>query len=273
MSQVDPTGFELRDLAVRLARQAGQLVVDGRRSGITGADTKSTITDVVTEWDRASERLLVDEILRARPDDGLIGEEGASRDGTSGIRWLIDPIDGTTNFLYDLPTYAVSIGVCDDEGALAGAVYIPGLDWMFAAVRGNGATLNGSAIHCSDAAALQTALVATGFAYYPAQRAVQAQRISKLLPMIRDIRRFGAASVDLCLVACGRVDAYFEEGLGPWDVAAGALIATESGCRVTTLEGAELISPTTGKTSVLATNPSLYPLIAAAIAEANESTI
>jgi len=265
--------LDLAALAVDLAGEAGRMVAAGRRQGITDAGTKSTATDVVTEWDRASERFLVQEIKRARPNDGLIGEEGTDHPGTSGIRWLIDPIDGTTNFLYDLPTYAVSIGVCDAEGALVAAVYIPGLDWMFAAVRDQGATLNNAPIRCSTTTALDTALVATGFAYSPARRAAQASRLGRLLPVIRDIRRFGAASVDLCLVACGRVDAYFEEGLGPWDVAAGALIATESGCRVTTVGGDELVSPTAGPTSVLAANHHVYPLIAAAIADTEEATI
>lgn len=260
------TADEVLTLARRLAEQAGALVRDGRREGVHEASTKSTATDMVTEWDQASERFIVDQLALHRPDDGLIGEEGTTRAGTSGIDWLIDPIDGTTNFLYDLPTYAISIAAADEAGALVGAVYVPALGWMFSAARGRGAWLDGEPIRCTDTADVSTALVATGFAYSPDRRRVQGRRVARMLPLIRDIRRFGAASVDLCLVACGRVDAYFEEGLGPWDVAAGGLIAAEAGAVVTTIDGAALHSPACGPVSVLAAGPRLHDPMLALIA-------
>jgi myo-inositol-1(or 4)-monophosphatase len=223
-------GQTLAELAARLAREAGALVVAGRRDGVRSLTTKSSATDMVTEFDRASERLIVDRLTSARPDDGIIGEEGTATAGTSGVRWLIDPIDGTTNFLYGLPGYGVSIAAVDEEGALAGVVYVPALDELFAASRGNGATLDGVRIRCSERRDLSSALVGTGFSYSADRRAAQAARVTRMMPHIRDIRRLGAASVDLCFVAMGRLDAYFEEFLGPWDLAAGELIARESGC-------------------------------------------
>lgn len=246
----------LRTLAQRVAREAGELVREGRHRGIEHAETKSSATDLVTEWDRAAERLLVQRLVDARPDDGIVGEEGTGRDGSSGITWLIDPIDGTTNFYYALPTYAVSVAACDAHGPLAGAVYVPGLDWMFSAARGGGAWLGTARLACGNLDRLDTALVATGFSYDADRRARQAQRLAGLLPRIRDIRRFGAASVDLCLVAAGNVDAYYEVGLGPWDIAAGALIAREAGCRVSAIDGSEL--RTEAPIEILAANPLLH---------------
>jgi myo-inositol-1(or 4)-monophosphatase len=159
-----------------------------------------------------------------------VGEEGTSTTGTSGIRWLVDPIDGTTNFLYGLPGYGVSIAAADEQGTLAGVVYVPALDELFAAHRGGGATLDGVPIRCGDRDDLSSALVGTGFSYLAERRSMQAARVTRMMPHIRDIRRLGAASVDLCFVAMGRLDAYFEEFLGPWDLAAGELIAREAGC-------------------------------------------
>jgi myo-inositol-1(or 4)-monophosphatase len=221
---------ELRALAEAVAREAGEMVRAGRRGGLSAITTKSTTTDMVTEFDRASERLIVQRILTARPDDGIVGEEGADREGTSGVRWLVDPIDGTTNFMYGLPGYAVSVAAADGEGAAAGAVYVPAVDELFSAGRGEGATLDGVPLRCSATTELAHALVATGFSYLPERRARQATRVARMIPSIRDVRRFGAASVDLCHAAAGRVDAYFEEFLGPWDLAAGELIAREAGC-------------------------------------------
>ncbi|MFM2181795.1 MAG: hypothetical protein RJB61_89 [Actinomycetota bacterium] len=207
------------------------------------SDSKSSATDMVTEFDRASERLIVDGILAVRPDDGIVGEEGTGVDGTSGVDWVIDPIDGTTNFVYGLPGYAVSVAATVDGAARVGAVYLPATDELFTAVAGAGARRNGLPIRCSTSADLATALVATGFAYDAARRAVQAARVALLLPTVRDIRRLGAAAADLCHLAAGRLDAYFEQGLGAWDYAAGALIASESGCRTA---GAGLRNVSTG---------------------------
>lgn len=233
-------GRELLDVASGLARQAGTMALVGRRGGLTEVQTKTTATDMVTEFDRASELLVFDGILRNRPNDTIVGEEGASHSGTSGITWYIDPIDGTTNYLYSLPNWAVSIGATDDHGAIAGAVYVPAMDEMFTAVRGGGAQLNGSPIRCSKATVLSQALVCTGFSYSSTQRALQAQRVARMIHLIRDIRRFGAAAIDLCYVACGRLDAYFEENLASWDIVAGELIAREAGCRTGNFDGRDV---------------------------------
>lgn len=254
----------LLQLASDVAREAGALVKAGRRDGVHALTTKSSVTDMVTEFDRASEKLIVQRLTAARPDDGIIGEEGTSTPGTSGVDWLIDPIDGTTNFLYDLPGYAVSIAATDRHGTLVGVVYVPSLDELFTARRGNGAMLNGAPIRCGDLDQLGSALVGTGFSYLPDRRAAQAARIARLIPHVRDIRRFGAAAVDLCFVAMGRLDVYFEEHLGPWDLAAGELIAREAGCRTGDFHGAS-VRPQ----QVLATNPVLFEPMARLIADAS----
>ena len=254
---------ELLDLASQLASAAGHLAAEGRRRGTPTGDTKSTATDMVTEWDRASERVIVDGLRAERPDDGLIGEEGSTAQGTSGIGWLIDPIDGTTNFMHALPGWAVSIAAVDGDGALVGVVYVPSHDEMFTAARGRGAACNGRPIRCGTLADPATALVATGFSYDPARRAVHTARLVHVLPHVRDIRRLGAASVDLCHAAMGRVDAYVEEWLGPWDVAAGELIAREAGCRTGDLEG----GPARPQ-QVLVANPALFEPLAALLRDA-----
>jgi myo-inositol-1(or 4)-monophosphatase len=223
---------ELRALAERLARAAGTQALAGRRllgTGQPATDTKSTATDPVTEFDRAAETLIVGELRRTRPDDAIVGEEGADHQGTSGLEWHLDPIDGTVNFVYDLPTWCTSVGVVDDAGGVAGAVYAPVLDEMFSAARGEGATLNGAPIVVSGIASLDLALVGTGFSYLPERRRTQSMRVASMLPEIRDVRRFGSAAIDLCFVACGRLDAYFEQYLNSWDTAAGVLIAEEAG--------------------------------------------
>jgi myo-inositol-1(or 4)-monophosphatase len=222
----------LVELARSMAHEAGLLVKAGRSRGLNDVVTKSTPTDVVTEFDRAAEALIVNRLRSERPDDGLIGEEGTNDPGTSGIHWLIDPIDGTTNFLYDLPAYAVSVAAADNLGPVAGAVYLPVTDEMFWAGRGTGAWRNGTPIHCSAVDDLALALVGTGFAYRAERRVVQAATMARIIPEIRDFRRFGSAAVDLCYVACGRLDVYFEQWLNPWDRAAGELIATEAGALV-----------------------------------------
>jgi myo-inositol-1(or 4)-monophosphatase len=228
---------EFVELAGRLAREAGMLVLSGRSGGVRSLTTKSSATDMVTEFDRASERLIVERLAVARPDDAIVGEEGTATPGTSGVHWLIDPIDGTTNFLYDLPGYAVSIAAADAAGTVAGAVYVPALDELFTARRGGGATLDGVPIRCSERAELGSALVGTGFSYLAERRTAQAARVARLIGHVRDVRRLGAASVDLCFVAMGRLDVYFEEHLGPWDLAAGELIAREAGCRTGDFNG------------------------------------
>lgn len=244
---------ELLQIARALAVEAGDLVAAGRAEGAVASESKSTITDMVTEFDRAAESLIVGRLRTLRPHDGIIGEEGTDTEGSSGIRWLIDPIDGTTNYLYDLPGYAVSIAAADEQGAAVGAVYIPALRELFSAQRGGGAMLNDMPISCSGASDPATALVATGFSYHPERRAAQARRVARMIHAVRDIRRLGAASVDLCFVAAGRLDAYFEEGLGPWDLAAGELIAREAGCRTGDFAGGPARPG-----EVLAASPALF---------------
>ena len=232
----EPDVDELARLAGGLAQEAGVLVRDGRRGGIHDARSKSSPTDVATEWDRASEELLVTHIRASRPHDAIVAEEGSSTTGDSGISWLIDPIDGTTNYVYDLPLYGISVAACDALGPLVGAVYVPVTHELFTAIRGRGAERNGRPIRCSSQSDVSQALVGTGFSYLAARRAEQLVRLQRVLPAVRDIRRLGAASVDLCYVAMGRLDAYYEEGLSPWDLAAGQLVATEAGATLRAID-------------------------------------
>ena len=243
---------DLLALAVDLARQAGTLAL-GMHAGLGESDTKSSPTDVVTAADRASEELLVSGIRAARPDDGVLGEEGAARTGTSGVRWVVDPIDGTVNYLYGLPQWAVSIGIEVDGTTEVGVVFDPAKDELYTAVRGGGAQLDGRPLRCNDVQELSKALVATGFSYEVARRSRQAQLLSMLLPRVRDVRRLGAGAIDLCAVAAGRVDAYYEQALQPWDMCAGLLIAAEAGARVGGLRG----SPP-GARLVLASSPGVH---------------
>lgn len=231
---------QLLTLAQDLARRAGTHARAGRASGMQVVGTKLTDTDMVTRFDRESEAMIIDGLRTARPDDSIVGEEGGGHSGTSGLEWHVDPIDGTTSFMYGLPTWCVSIGVRDAEGAVVGAVYLPDLDEMFAAERGKGATLNGATITCSPLTDVSKALVATGFSYTPAHRTVQSRRVTEFIHRIRDVRRMGAAAVDMCFVACGRLDAYFEENLHTWDVLAAELIASEAGARSGDFSGGPL---------------------------------
>ena len=247
----EPTA--LAELATDLALRAGQVVLDLATTARTDPATKSSATDLVTTADKAAERLIVDGLLNARADDGIQGEEGTSRSGTSGVTWHIDPIDGTTNYVYDLPAYSVSIAAERAGSVVAGVVYDPVHGLLYAAVQGKGATRNGSPIHCSDKDDQATALVATGFSYLPECRRHQAQVLVEVLPLVRDIRRFGSAALDLCAVATGQVDAYYELGLNQWDLAAGVLVAREAGAVVGNLRGGEPDS-----SFVLAATPALF---------------
>lgn len=230
---------ELRSLCERLATEAGTIARDGRRSSGRSLDrtTKSSSTDLVTEFDRAAEAHIVGELRRLRPDDAIVGEEGTSDDGTSGYSWFVDPIDGTTNFVYDQPSWSCSVAVAHDGRMLAGAVYVPPLDELFSAGAGAGATLNGSTIRVGATTDLALALVGTGFSYDPDTRRRQAAVVATVIDRVRDIRRLGSAAVDLCMVACGRLDVYFERGLNSWDAAAGELIARESGAVTSDFRG------------------------------------
>jgi myo-inositol-1(or 4)-monophosphatase len=247
-----PDPAALVALASGVAARAVDLLLAGEARGRATVRSKSTATDMVSEMDHASERLIVDGLLASRPDDGMVGEEGAARDGTSGLRWVIDPLDGTTNYLYGLPGWGVSIAAEDAEGVVAGVVVDAVRGEEYTATRGGGAFRDGASITCADAADLATALVGTGFAYGAELRRDQGVIVAGLLPRVRDIRRLGAAAVDLCLVACGRLDAYFERGLAWWDLAAGGLIATEAGAELSSLDGGPIRSG-----SVLAAPPAL----------------
>ena len=261
-----PAAAELLALALEIAAEAAALVA-ARRLDVGPVETKSTLTDMVTAVDRASESLIVGRILQARPGDGILGEEGSDRRGESGLRWVIDPLDGTTNYLYGIPAYAVSIAVEDESGAVAGVVHDAAHGEVFAAARGGGATLGGEPLAVSLLDDPAAALVGTGFGYSAPRRAFQAALLANLLPGIRDIRRGGSAALDLCAVACGRLDGYYEQGLQHWDHAAGALIVREAGGRIAWLEalgdGRPLEPPL-----LVAAGPGLFGRLAATIAAA-----
>jgi myo-inositol-1(or 4)-monophosphatase len=265
MSQLG-LGNELRTIAEQLARAAGDMALAGRKSGDVTATTKSSPTDMVTQYDKASEDMITTGLRELRPDDGIVGEEGASRDGTSGITWHIDPIDGTSNFYFDIPMWAVSIGAVDEHGPIAGAVYAPALGDMFTAARGEGASLNGDPISVRENTLLSDALVCTGFSYHVSQREMHAKRVATMVGQIRDIRRLGAAAIDLCFVACGRLDAYFEEHLNSWDLVAGQVIATEAGALVTNYSG-DTVTPQ----EVLATQPGVQKALIQLIADSKKA--
>ena len=227
----------LLGLASALARQAGALLLAEAPDRADDVSTKSSRTDMVTAVDVASEALIVGAIERERPHDGVLGEEGSNRDGTSGVRWIIDPLDGTTNYLYGFPMFAVSIAVEVDGRVEAGAVFHPSLGELFTARRGDGARCNGDPIQVSGHDDLATALIGTGFGYDADMRRRQGHWLERILPSVRDIRRGGAAALDLCWVACGRLDGFYEAGLAPWDFAAGDLIAREAGAETSDFDG------------------------------------
>jgi myo-inositol-1(or 4)-monophosphatase len=202
-----------------------------------GVRVKSSATDMVSDADREAEAAITELLERERPDDALTGEEGAGERGSSGRRWLVDPLDGTTNYLYGFPQWSVSVAVEDGEGGIAGVVHDPLRGETFRAARGEGAELNGEPISVNEHDDLATALVATGFAYLPERRAAQAEVAARILPRVRDIRRAGSAALDLSWLAAGRVDGYYERGLSAWDWAAGSLIVKEAGGRVEPLAG------------------------------------
>lgn len=226
-------------LATAAAEEAGALLMDGLRSGPALVESKTTKTDLVSDMDRASEALILERLLGQRPDDAVMAEEGSDRAGTSGVRWVIDPLDGTVNFVYGIPVFAVSIAAEVDGEVVAGVVHDPNRGETFSATLGGGAFLNGRAISANAPADLSVALVGTGFAYDPDVRRIQGSRLDDLLVSVRDIRRAGSAALDLCGVGAGRLDAYFERGTHHWDRAAGALVAREAGAVVGDLAGDE----------------------------------
>jgi myo-inositol-1(or 4)-monophosphatase len=234
---------DLLSRALGAAGLAGRLLLDERPDQLL-VESKSSATDAVTQMDRSSEELLVRELLRQGPNDGVLGEEGGERPGSSGVRWILDPLDGTVNYLYRLPVWAVSVAAEVDGTVMAGVVHAPALDRTWFAARGEGAwsaRSSGEAqpIGVGAESDLAAALLGTGFGYAAADRVRQARRVAGLIGTVRDIRRAGAAAVDLCWVADGSVDLYFEEGTHVWDRAAAGLIVTEAGGVMRDVAGGE----------------------------------
>jgi myo-inositol-1(or 4)-monophosphatase len=235
---------ELVDVARTIALESGAMIRTGRPDDVEVAATKSSAQDVVTAMDLAVEAHLRERLAELRPDDAILGEEGGSSDGTSGVTWVVDPIDGTVNYLYGLPSYSVSVAAVvgpPDPAAwtvVAACVHAPADGRTFVAALGRGATLDGAPIRVRTATSLLDSLVGTGFGYRVERRVAQARVVAEVIPLVRDIRRIGSAALDLCTVASGGVDLYYERGLSPWDLAAGQLVATEAGALVTGLDGA-----------------------------------
>jgi myo-inositol-1(or 4)-monophosphatase len=232
-------------LARSAAQAAAGMLAARRPAGPQGrpevAGTKSSPTDVVTEMDRAAEAMIADRILAERPGDAILGEE-SGESGHGRVRWIVDPLDGTVNYLYGLPDWAVSIAAEVDGSVVAGVVAVPRHREVFTAVAGQGSWLHPDGapaipLRCNDGVPLRSALVSTGFGYARARRVVQGEIVAVVLPQVRDIRRGGSCAVDLCSVATGRMDAYYERGVNYWDWAAGGLIAAEAGARVGGLDG------------------------------------
>ena len=257
-----PDPADLLDLARGLATRASDHLTVAVQQAHHESSTKTSATDLVTQTDRAVEQLIVEGLRQARPHDGIDGEEGARTEGSSGVHWFVDPIDGTTNFWYGLPGFNVSIAAAVDDTVVAGVVVDVLHREVFTATAGGGAHVNGRAIHCTDRDDLALALVTTGFSYEAERRRRQAEVLTRVLPRIRDIRRLGAAASDLCQVACGRVDAFWEKGLSTWDYAAGALIAREAGARVGDLSGG---APSSAMT--VAAAPPIFDALVALLTE------
>jgi myo-inositol-1(or 4)-monophosphatase len=247
---------ELVQIALTAAHSASELLLRSQPR-TRQSRSKSSPTDPVTEADRAAERIVVDAIRASRPDDGVLGEEGARIEGTSGLRWVIDPLDGTVNYLYQRADWGVSLAVEDDAGALAGVVLDPVRRETFHATRGGGAYLNARPLRVNDPVPVGMALVATGFSYRAEARRRQSDLLGRVLPLVRDIRRMGACSTDLCALALGRTDAFLEDELAPWDWAAGALIAGEAGATITPLRAGS------DNPGLLAAGPALHGELAA----------
>jgi myo-inositol-1(or 4)-monophosphatase len=261
---------ELCAHAARIAAEAAALVADVRRTGLSDVSTKSTETDVVTAGDRASERLIRERLDAVWPGVPVLGEEEGGSTADHGLSWAVDPVDGTVNYLYGLPWYAVSIAAQVDGVSVAGVVAEPASGRVWTATRGHGAFLDGERLSVSAATRLDLSMVATGFAYSAQRRARQAAVWSRMLPRVRDIRRPGASSLDLCSVAAGWVDAYVEHGLHRWDWAAGALIAEEAGAVVRLPGTAE---DGLGDDAVFVASPGIADDLRAALVEAGIGSV
>jgi myo-inositol-1(or 4)-monophosphatase len=253
------TALELLAIAETIAREAGELALRRRAEGVSIAASKSSLEDVVTEADREVETLIRARLAELRPDDAFLGEESGAEGGSSGLTWVVDPIDGTVNYLYGIPDYCVSIAVVEGEPdpgswtALAGVVFAPAKGELFRAAAGHGAFRNDERLAVNTGVVPALALVGTGFGYAAEKRVRQAAVVQSLVADVRDIRRIGAAALDLCAVASGRIDAYYESGLNPWDQAAGVLIAQEAGARVEGRDG----SPA-GRDLTIAAAPEIF---------------
>ena len=247
------TAGDALEIAVGAARAAAAVLVERFCGPAAGLRAKSSATDMVSEADERAERAVVSHIRERRPDDALVAEEGSEVTGRSGVQWYIDPLDGTTNYLYGVPHWAVTICCADGHGALAGVVYDPLRDELFSATRGGGARLGDRPLRVTDKTDLATALVATGFAYVAESRKLQARILAGVLGEVRDVRRLGSASLDLAYVASGRFDAYFESVDQPWDWMAGALLVREAGGRVSELRPSQPALP-----NIVASGPAIH---------------
>ncbi|HET6847610.1 MAG TPA: inositol monophosphatase family protein [Gaiellales bacterium] len=236
MRPIDHDDGTLLAVAEEAARSAGRLLLDRFGRPPTGVDRKSSATDMVSDADRESEQLIRELLRRERPGDAVLGEERGATLGGGGLLWVVDPLDGTTNYLYRHPTWSVSIACEDDDGARVAVVHQPATGETFTAVRGGGARLGAEPVAVSDASELARSLIGTGFGYRAEVRVEQARALVEILPAVRDMRRRGSAALDLCWVACGRLDGYYELGVQRWDTAAGVLIAREAGAVITPLE-------------------------------------
>ncbi|MBA8815358.1 myo-inositol-1(or 4)-monophosphatase [Microbacterium halimionae] len=257
---------DLLPLAIDIAREAGALAARRRSEGVAIAATKSAIADIVTEADREVESFIRARLQAERPDDGFLGEESGAGADTTGITWVVDPIDGTVNYAYGIPSYAVSIAAvsasADPETWVneIGVVFNPMSGELFHATRGGGAWLGGTRLQMNSEPGGAGALLATGFGYDPTTHAAALERLARVMPLARDIRRIGAASLDLAFVAAGRLDAYYERGLHPWDHAAGALLVSEAGGRVGGSPGGR-----PGRDMTIAAGSGFFDRLAAAI--------
>jgi myo-inositol-1(or 4)-monophosphatase len=258
----------LVQVAVQVATEAAGLVESTRRSAVRDVATKSSATDPVTAGDRAAERLVRTRLAELRPGEPVLGEEeGADAGSGEGVCWVVDPIDGTVNYLYGFPWYSVSVAAQVDGVSVAGAVVEPASGRCWSAARGQGATLDGVPLRVNPTDRLDLALLATGFGYRAERRTQQAALIGQLLGQVRDVRRTGSAALDLCMVAAGWVDAYVEHGLNPWDWAAGSLIAEEAGADVSLPGSAELGS------AVFAATPRISAQLRAALVAAGAANV
>lgn len=256
----DATPEALVELATHAAHAAGAVLLD-RYRGPLKVSTKSSATDVVSDADRAAERAATRAIAAGRPDDGVLAEESGVREGSSGLRWVIDPLDGTVNYLYGRDEWAVSIAAEESGRPVAGVVYVPARGETYHATKGGGAFRDGDPLRVNDPVPLGQAMLSTGFSYDATRRGEQGALVAKVLPAVRDIRRGGSAAVDLADLAAGRTDAYYEDDLHDWDIAAGVLVATEAGATV----AASTDTAAESTKTVLAAGPTLYPHLASAL--------